>query len=254
MNAKATTRGADLSQKAESVRVTSGCLTYARYGDRMEASRGDSNGGSIFWICTSWNQVGSGPLTVGRLEGCRRGGCPAREFRLCRALVNELVSEVEAIIANAEQIDPDNDKAFEDLLKQINEYLHVHERLRPLKQLLLVMRDILDELKQRAGRLLQTPSTKKKKKEALETVNRAYDDVMRQVEDLYVVSGSMHAGTGYGGDVLKRIQVYRNASDRSRRAWDDLIFSLRREVGATGVYKLLEQWAQADTRLRIAFY
>jgi hypothetical protein len=170
-----------------------------------------------------------------------------------RQLMNSLLTSAERIIVLCKVTDPANDGQRASLNVQIQDYLYVHERLRPLEEdLLPSIKTVLNELNKRSQRLLQLPSTSQRKKQALKTFRDNYYRVLGQVEGLYRQTTFMSSGTGFGAEQLRQIEHWQNGVDAQKR-WDALVRELIQEIAGTKIRKVLREWAAAEARVRVSF-
>lgn len=116
-----------------------------------------------------------------------------------------IVDEAEAILTNAEVCRLANDDDAHAVHVRITEYFQNHPRLTTLQDSLEVLAQLLEPLRDRAGRLLQLPKTKRARKEAVQRFLAGAKAMQEFADSLYFEFRHLPTRTGLAVDPLQRI-------------------------------------------------
>jgi hypothetical protein len=116
-----------------------------------------------------------------------------------------IVDEAEAILTKAEVCRLDNDDDAHAVHVRITEYFQNHPRLTTLQDCLEVLAQLLGPLRDRAGRLLQLPKTKRARKKAVQRFLDGANAMQEFTDSLFFEFTHLPTRTGLAVGPLGRI-------------------------------------------------
>jgi hypothetical protein len=125
--------------------------------------------------------------------------------QLASQAAKAIVDEAEAILTKAEVCRLANDDDAYAVHVRIVEYFQNHPRLTTLQDSLEVLARLLEPLRDRAGRLLQLPKTKRARKEAVQRFLASATAMQEFVDSLFFEFRHLPARTGLAVSSLERI-------------------------------------------------